>query len=77
MIKVDFHQLWSEFKDWLRHIMIWEHETNKNKQHLNTYGEYGIANPHSEQISGLRMDFWLLYGYAIDLMDCQSSKNLV
>lgn len=45
--------------------MIWEHETNKNKQHLSTYGEYDITNLHSEQMRGSRYDFWLLSEYTI------------
>ena len=67
MIKVDFHQLWSEFNDWLSYIKIQEHEINKNKQHLSTYGEYGFTNSHSDQIKGPRYDFWLLNECAIGL----------
>ena len=67
MIKVDFDQLWSEFNDWIRHNMLQEHEINKYKQHLNRFGEYGYANPHSHQIKGPRWWFWLLYECAIGL----------
>ena len=54
MIKVDFHQLWSEFNDWLSYIKLQKHEINNNKQHLNTIGEYGFTNSHSDHIKGPR-----------------------
>ena len=77
MIKVDFDQLWSEFNNWISYNMIQEHEINKYEQHLNIYGEYGFTNHHSVQMRIQDSDFWLLHDYAIGLMDCQSSKNLV
>lgn len=77
MIKVDFHQLWSEFNTWLRHNMIYEHKINMHEQQLNRYGEYGYTNSYSDQMKDHRSDFWLLYCYAIDLNGCQPSKNLV
>ena len=67
MIKVDFDQLWSEFNNLLRHIKLQEHKINMYEQHLNTIGEYGIENHHSDQMVVQYSDFWLLYSYAIGL----------